>query len=77
MKIVRAHTFLAYIRNRSSLATFRNMADMSLLAQWVHGSTQNMNENLSYCMPDKYQKCYFLVYVKHIESTFTHDSIHY
>ena len=77
MQIVRAHTFHACIRNRSSLATFRNMADMSLLARCVHGCTQNLNENLSYCMSDKHQKLYFLVYVKHIESTFTLDIIHY
>lgn len=76
IQIVRAHTILACIRNRSSLATFRNMADVSLLAKCVHGCTQNLNENLSYCMPDKHQKLYFSVYVKLIESTITHGSIH-
>jgi hypothetical protein len=49
-----AHTFVACIRNRSSLATFRNMADMSLLVKYVHGCTQNLNENLSYCMSEKH-----------------------
>jgi hypothetical protein len=77
IQIVRAHTFLACIRNRSSLATFRNMAVMSLLVKCVHGRAHNLNGNLSYCMSDKHQKLYFLAYVKHIESTFTHDIIHY
>lgn len=55
IKIVRTHTFIACIRNRSSLATFRNMADMPLLAKYVHGCTQNLNENLSYCKSDKHK----------------------
>jgi len=60
IKIVRAHTFVACIRNRSSLATFRNMADTPLLAKYVHGTFSRdiihcWHWSVSHCF-----KCLFL-----------------
>jgi hypothetical protein len=80
IKILSAHTFLACVRNLSSPVTFRNMADTSLLVKCICGCTQSLNESVSNCMSDKYQKLYFLCTLSVLKIsvyiTFTGDSIH-